>query len=141
MECLAKKACSFLIIFVVLSTLQKITGIGSQPQFICKLQNTFQMSTYMKKDPNPSTDSVSALAPLNAFGFLQDILRRICPKKEAISETAKGAKLSMFASPRRFFLHRLNGQSDSSIEPSNLNESDNSQRSRDSDDGDDEMAD
>ncbi len=80
MESLTKKAAIFLFVFVVLSVAQRLTGIGSQPQLICQLRNTFQMNTSLKRNSS-DTDTMTSSdesKPFRALSMFENMFRNLC---------------------------------------------------------------
>lgn len=91
-----RKAIAILLIFLGLSVGQRLTGIGSQPQLVCKLRNTFQMNTSIKRNPNAITSSSDESTLLDSFG-IRDFFQRWC--KSADSGGTGGRGLKSLVSP------------------------------------------
>lgn len=94
-----RKAIVFLVIFVILSMAQKVTGIGSQPQLACQLRNTFQMKTSIKRTEEDS--NADSNTPQQSIGMLDNLFRKFCKRND--ESNAGTSKLKMLASPLKSF--------------------------------------
>lgn len=79
-----KKAIVFIVVFVMLSVAQRLTGIGAQPQLNCQLRNTFQMRTSVKRNRDSIFNTDNDLTPAvpNKFitaglGILEGTLKKL----------------------------------------------------------------
>ncbi|KAK7572077.1 hypothetical protein V9T40_014549 [Parthenolecanium corni] len=100
MDPLTKKAAIFLIVFVILSVAQRLTGVGSQPQLMCQLRNTFQMKTSMKRiGGSPSLAGGAIFTPSLGFGTLETMLRKLCRKGDEMGSTSSSNRMHMLATP------------------------------------------
>lgn len=79
-----KKAIVFIVVFVMLSVAQRLTGIGAQPQLNCQLRNTFQMRTSVKRNRDSIFNADNDLTPAvpNKFlaaglGLLEGTLKKL----------------------------------------------------------------
>lgn len=116
MDPLTKKAAIFLVVFVILSVVQRLTGVGSQPQLMCQLRNTFQMKTSVKR-----IGSGASLTPSLGFGTLETMLRKLCRRGDEMGSTSSSNRMHMLATPLKSWFAPLKSPSNS--RPSQSSES------------------
>lgn len=95
MDPFIKKAVIFLVIFVILSVAQKLTGFGTQPQLNCQLRNTLQIQTSVKRsrdagsiggsDTGSESGAMSRLFG-GTLGKIDRALRGLCKRDSLLME-------------------------------------------------------
>lgn len=121
MDPLTKKAAIFLVVFVILSVVQRLTGVGSQPQLMCQLRNTFQMKTSVKRIAGGTSLGGAGLTPSLGLGALETMLRKLCRRGDDMGSTSSSNRVHLLATPLKSWFARRTSPPDS--RPSQFSES------------------